>query len=58
MPEVHEAIKAGRNVKFTFRSNKGGTMELAAGRSVSKDNPFAFHPDFATHWANELEFEN
>jgi hypothetical protein len=31
-------------------------MELAAGRSVSKDNPLTFHNDWATHWANELEF--
>jgi hypothetical protein len=56
MPEVYEAIKAGRNIKFTFRSNEGGPMELAAGRSVSKDNPLAFHADWTTHWANELEF--
>ncbi len=31
-------------------------MELAAGRSVSKDNFWAFHNDWVTHWANEVEF--
>jgi hypothetical protein len=31
-------------------------MELAAGRSVSKINSQAFHPDWREHWANEVEF--
>ena len=31
-------------------------FELAAGRSVSKDNPLTFHNDWSTHWANEVEF--
>ncbi len=57
MPEVKRRIDAGQTVKFSFRvNNGGGAFELAAGRSVSKDNNFAFHNDWATHWANELEF--
>jgi hypothetical protein len=57
MPEVKRRIEAGQTVKFSFRVNNGGSaFELAAGRSVSKDNCFAFHNDWSTHWANELEF--
>ena len=57
MPEVKRRIDAGQTVKFSFRVNNGGSaFELAAGRSVSKDNCFAFHNDWSTHWANEVEF--
>jgi hypothetical protein len=56
MPEVQKAIQAGRTIKFTFRSNEGGAMELAAGRSISKINPMTLHNDWSDHWANELEF--
>ena len=57
MPEVKRRIEAGQTVKSSFRVNNGGSaFELAAGRSVSKDNCFAFHNDWSTHWANELEF--
>jgi hypothetical protein len=57
LPEVKKRLEAGQTVKFSFRvNNGGGAFELAAGRSVSKDNPLSFHNDWATHWANELEF--
>jgi hypothetical protein len=57
MPEAYARIKAGQTIKFSFRVNDGGpAFELAAGRSVSKDNCFAFHNEWTTHWANELEF--
>ena len=57
IPEVRARMKTGRTVKFSFRvNNGGGALELAAGRSVSKDNPLTFHNDWSTHWANELEF--
>lgn len=56
MPEVHRAIQDGKTIKFTLRSNEGGKVELAAGRSVSKSNALTFHQDWKTHWANELEF--
>ena len=57
MPEVKQRIDAGQTIKFSFRINNGGSaFELAAGRSVSKDNCFAFHNDWSTHWSNELEF--
>ena len=57
MQEVKARMAAGETVKFSFRVNDGGrALELAAGRSVSKDNCFAFHNDWSTHWANELEF--
>jgi hypothetical protein len=55
---VKQRRDAGQPVKFSFRvnDNRGPAYELAAQRSVSKDNPFAFHNDWQTHWANELEF--
>jgi hypothetical protein len=57
LPEVKQRLKVGGTVKFSCRVNDGGrAFELAAGRSVSKDNCFAFHNDWSTHWANELEF--
>lgn len=58
IPEVKARRAAGEPVRFSFRinDNQGPAYELAAGRSVSKDNPFAFHNDWSTHWANELAF--
>jgi len=57
LPEVKRRLEAGETVKFSFRVNNGGSaFELAAGRSVSKDNPLSFHNDWSTHWANEVEF--
>lgn len=58
MPEVRDALVGGRPVKLSVRVNHnvGEAIELAAGRSVSKINFWAFHNDWATHWANELEF--
>lgn len=56
MPEVAAALREGRTIKFTFRSNEGGPVELAAGRSVAKDNPLTFHVEWTTHWSNSLEF--
>jgi hypothetical protein len=56
-PEVKACLDAGRTVKFSFRVNNGtSAFELAAGRSVSKDNCLSFHNDWSTHWANEVEF--
>lgn len=59
MPAVKEAIDRGLPVKFSFRVNddkSGACMELAKGRSVSKRNSRAFHPDWKEHWANEVIF--
>ena len=57
LPEVKRRNDTGQPVKFSFRvNNGGGAFELAAGRSVSKDNPLSFHNDWATHWADEVEF--
>jgi len=57
IPEVRERLFAGGTVKFSFRVNNGSTaFELAAHRSVSKENPLSFHNEWTTHWANELEF--
>lgn len=57
LPEVKARRDAGQKVKFSFRvNNAGSAFELAAGRSVSKDNPLTFHNDWSTHWANEVEF--
>ena len=47
-------------MKFSARINDDGAgaacMEIARGRSVSKKNSRAFHPDWKEHWANEIEF--
>jgi hypothetical protein len=58
IPDVKKALDNGQKIKFSFRVNdNGGTsMELAQGRSVSKINSRAFHPDWKVHWANEIEF--
>lgn len=59
IPHVKARRDAGETVKFSFcvnDSTRGPTMELAMNRSVSKPNSQAFHPDWAEHWANELEF--
>ena len=58
IPLVRQRMEAGEKIKFSFRVNNNdrSAAELAAGRSVSKENFLAFHNDFATHWANELEF--
>jgi hypothetical protein len=59
IPEVKKRLDAGETIKFSFRVNDNGgpSYELATDRSVSKYNFMAFHNDFATHWANELEFK-
>ncbi len=60
MPDVKKAIDAGSPVKFSARVNNdtagAACMETAAGRSVSKINSRAFHPDWKEHWANEVIF--
>jgi hypothetical protein len=58
IPLVQKAMQAGQPIKFSFRVNDsdGPSMELAEGRSVSKKNPYTFHPDWTDHWSNELEF--
>jgi len=59
IPHVHELMKAGKPVKFSFRVNDQagrGCLELARERSVSKRNSHAFHVDWTEHWANEVEF--
>lgn len=58
LPHVKALRDAGKPVKFSYRVNDNAgkaTMELAKGRSVSKYN-VSFHPDWAEHWANEVEF--
>lgn len=60
IPHVKEVLDKGDKIKFSFRVNDDGApaacMELAKGRSVSKKNSRAFHPDWKEHWANEVEF--
>jgi hypothetical protein len=60
IPDVKKALDAGKTIKLSFRVNDNGSpgscMELAKDRSVSKLNARAFHPDWKTHWANEVEF--
>jgi len=59
IPEVKKRYDQGQPIKFSFRVNDNGgpSYELAAGRSVSKTNSLAFHDNWQTHWANELEFQ-
>jgi hypothetical protein len=58
IPKVKQRVDAGLPVKFTFRINDNGgpALELAAGRSVSREGMPTFHNDWTSHWANELEF--
>lgn len=58
IPRVKQRMDAGRTIKFTFRVNDNGgpALELAAGRSVSREGMPTFHNDWTNHWANELEF--
>ena len=58
IPLVKKAMDENKTIKFSFRvnDNDGPSMELPQGRSVSKQNTYAFHPDFVPHWANEIEF--
>jgi len=60
IPDVKNRLDKGEKIKFSFRVNDDGApaacMELAKGRSVSKKNSRAFHPDWKEHWANEVEF--
>lgn len=58
IPEVKALMEAGKKLKFSFRVNddRGPSLELARGRSVSKINSQAFHVDWKEHWANEVEF--
>jgi hypothetical protein len=58
LPDVKAKLDAGAPVKFSFRigDNGGQPYELTQERSVSKINFPSFHPDFATHWSNEVEF--
>ncbi len=58
IPLVKKAMDEGKPIKFSFRvnDNDGPTMELAEQRSVSKKNSYTFHPDWAEHWSNEVEF--
>ena len=58
-PRVKGRMATGRAVKVSFcvNHNSGGpTLEPAKDRGVAKPNSQAFHPDWAEHWANELEF--
>lgn len=58
IPDVKKLLDGGKPVKFSFRvnDNDGPAYELAQERSVSKINDQAFHVDWVTHWANEVEF--
>lgn len=60
MPDVKKAFKSGAPVKFSARVNNdtagAACMETAVGRSVSKINSRAFHPDWKEHWSNEVIF--
>ena len=58
IPDAKQKLDRGETIKFTFRvnNNSGPALELATGRSVSKQNALTFHDDWETHWSNELEF--
>ncbi|MDR1192512.1 MAG: hypothetical protein LBK60_12755 [Verrucomicrobiales bacterium] len=58
IPLVKQARDAGRPIKFTYRvnDNAGPAMELATDRSAAKHNSYTLHPEWITHWSNELEF--
>jgi hypothetical protein len=59
MPHAKARLDAGQTIKFSFRVNDDadvGCLELARGRSASKQNFAAFRVDWKEHWANEIEF--
>ena len=59
IPDVKKLCDAGKPVKFSFRVNhqtRGLDMELPAGRSAAEGVSPSFHPNWAPHRPNELEF--
>ncbi len=59
IPHVKKLRDAGKTVKFSFRVNhetRGPDMELSRGRSAAEGLSPSFHPNWAPHWPNELEF--
>ncbi|MCH5372442.1 MAG: DUF1080 domain-containing protein, partial [Planctomycetes bacterium] len=59
IPHVKQLRDAGKSVKFSFRVNhetRGPDMELPIGRSAAEGLSPSFHPNWAPHWPNELEF--
>ena len=59
IPHVKELRDAGKPVKFSFRVNhdsRGPVMELPHDRSAAEGLSPSFHPNWSTHWPNELEF--
>ena len=59
IPHVKQLRDAGEIVKFSFRVNhqtRGPDMELPIGRSAAEGLSPSFHPNWAPHWPNELEF--
>ncbi|MEM1013864.1 MAG: PA14 domain-containing protein, partial [Planctomycetota bacterium] len=59
MPEAHEAMLAGKPIKFSYRVNHGEgnfNMELARGRSAALGLSRSFHPDWNQSWPIELVF--
>ncbi|MEM1012172.1 MAG: hypothetical protein AAGI46_08120, partial [Planctomycetota bacterium] len=59
IPEAHEAMLAGKPIKFSYRVNHGEgnfNMELARGRSAALGLSRSFHPDWNQSWPNELVF--
>ncbi|MFO7904165.1 MAG: hypothetical protein ACQESR_11825 [Planctomycetota bacterium] len=59
IPHVKKLRDAGDRVKFSFRVNhetRGPAMELPRGRSAAEGISPSFHPNWVSHWPNELEF--
>ena len=59
IPDVQKAMIAGLPVKFTYRINDKapiGVLELAKGRSASRQNNFTLRPDWSEHWENNISF--
>jgi hypothetical protein len=58
IPAVKQRIDRGLPIKFSFRVNDDNdpALELAMNRSVSREGSPSFHNDWASHWANEIEF--
>ena len=59
IPHVHDLMRRGEPVKFSFRVNHdtgGPDMELARDRGAAEGLSNSFHPDWARSWPNELAF--
>ncbi|MFW5982370.1 MAG: hypothetical protein ACOCQ9_00380 [Candidatus Brocadiia bacterium] len=60
IPTVHQRMKDGDQISFSYRVNHGGggpAMELSKGRSAAEGLSKSFNPDWQRSYPNVLPFE-